>query len=200
MKRLTQASLIVLALATACRGDDADNKAGAAAEPCAEGSLLAAYTAGVAGPQGAIVHGHAFAPEGVTVRAVYVADVRVSRAEFNYRVWSVEMPPVTLLALARDGFASVPVRAYTSLGCTELPPDSRPRIDISDLEAAAGGSQGGGEGGAGNGEGGAAGPGSDGGNAGGGGAATGASGGGGAGEDLGGGGAGGDSGESGGPG
>jgi len=66
------------------------------------------------------VSGIVRAPDGITVRSVYVANVPVVRTEFNYRAWSVTISSEQAASLLREGTALLEVVAFASTSCAEL--------------------------------------------------------------------------------
>jgi hypothetical protein len=85
-------------------------------------------------PNGSIeIVGTTRAPVGMTVRAIYVAAVRVPLTEHNYRAWSVRIPADHVSSATREGVATLNVIAFTSDGgCTTLPSPVLVRVDDDD--------------------------------------------------------------------
>ena len=76
------------------------------------------------------IFGTTNAPDGVTIRAIYVGGTMVPRTEYNYRSWTVSLNLDLLKALAVDGEALIPVVAITSSGCQELTGEDRPLVRV----------------------------------------------------------------------
>lgn len=87
---------------------------------------------------GTTVFGEVNAAPEVTVRAIYVAGIGVTRGEFNYRGWQVDVPQPRLEALSENGIARLPVVAYTSIGCASLAEAMQPLVKVISSDAANG--------------------------------------------------------------
>jgi hypothetical protein len=114
--------ILLLGLATACMfACNAANEELPDSNQCTSEVRLEAWSSPKANSDGSIdVSGMARAPDGVTVRAIYVANVPVVRTEFNYRAWSVTLTSEQVASLQRDGTSLLEVVAFSSTGCAEL--------------------------------------------------------------------------------
>lgn len=92
------------------------------ASRCTAPVTLQAWAAGRTDSSGAVVvFGTAVAPDGVTIRSIYVAGAAVQETDFNFRSWTLAVTADRVNAIARNGRAAISVIAYTSAGCTQLP-------------------------------------------------------------------------------
>jgi hypothetical protein len=130
MKRLAGGALL-LAFASGCPTTTTTELPDASS--CSARVTLNAWAGpAVDAPGGVTVYGSATAPNGVTVRAVVVAGIRVKQGadDFNFQSWKVDVPADRLQVFTRDGEATLPVVAFTSDGCAE--PTTAVTVSLSD--------------------------------------------------------------------
>ena len=118
----TPAFALLALFATACDFDD-----NALLEPLPDSSTcdapLEMNALASLQPDGSVqIIGGVHARDGVTVRALYVANTLVPRIDFNYRSWTLNVPVGTVNAATHAGVATLSVIAYSSMGCARMSP------------------------------------------------------------------------------
>jgi hypothetical protein len=117
--------------------------------PSEAAALRAQVVAGRVGSDGSVTFygtlslvGSAIEPDGgpveLTVRAVYLAGIEVTPDGdgFNFRTWTVTVPPDRLAAFADGGIARVPVTAYLYGNCFyEMPEAELPIVRLPSSDA-----------------------------------------------------------------
>ncbi len=135
MRRLRQAMLAgVMFVLAACESPNINPPTVLPeASTCSAPVAVQAWAAPSVSSSGSVtVFGTTTAPDGVTVRAVYVGGMPVTETDFNFRSWQVVIGADRLAALAHDGSAALAVVALTSDGCAELATPVLVRVGSTD--------------------------------------------------------------------